>query len=35
MYRIGCWVKDLNVLIEDGNTVGYKANLAVTFILEE
>jgi hypothetical protein len=25
----------MNVLIEDGNTVGYKANLAVTFILEE
>jgi len=31
----GCWVKDMNVLIEDGNIVGYKVNLAVTFVLEE
>lgn len=31
----GCWVKDMNVMIEDGNIVGYKANLAVTFVLEE
>jgi dodecin len=31
----GAWVKDMNVLIEDGNIVGYKANVAVTFVLEE
>jgi flavin-binding protein dodecin len=31
----GCWVKDLNVLIEDGNIKGYKVNVEVTFLLEE
>jgi flavin-binding protein dodecin len=31
----GCWVKDMNVLIEDGNIVGYKANVEITFVLEE
>jgi dodecin len=31
----GCWVKDMNVLIENGNIVGYKANVAITFVLEE
>ena len=31
----GCWVKDMNVMIEDGNIVGYKANVAITFVLEE
>ena len=29
------WVKDQNVLIEDGNINGYKVNLEVTFVLEE
>ena len=29
------WVKDQNVLIENGNTTGYKVNLAITFVLEE
>jgi dodecin len=29
------WVKDQNVLIENGNITGYKANMAVTFVLEE
>jgi flavin-binding protein dodecin len=29
------WVKDMNVLIEDGNITGYKANLAITFVLED
>jgi flavin-binding protein dodecin len=28
------WVKDMNVLIENGNIKGYKVNLAVTFLLE-
>ena len=31
----GCWVKDMNVLIEDGNIVGYKVNLAITFVMED
>jgi flavin-binding protein dodecin len=31
----GAWVKDQNVLIEDGNIKGYKVNLEVTFVLEE
>ena len=31
----GCWVKDMNVMIEDDNIVGYKVNLEVTFVLEE
>jgi flavin-binding protein dodecin len=31
----GAWVKDMNVLIEDGNIVGYKVNLEITFVLEE
>jgi dodecin len=31
----GAWVKDMNVLIEDGNIVDYKVNLEVTFVLEE
>ena len=29
------WVKDQNVIIENGNITGYKANLAITFVLEE
>jgi dodecin len=31
----GCWVKDMNVMIEDGNIVGYKVNVEITFVLEE
>jgi dodecin len=31
----GAWVKDMNVMIEDGNIVGYKANVAITFVLED
>ncbi len=31
----GCWVKDMNVLIEDGNIQGYKVNVAITFVLED
>jgi flavin-binding protein dodecin len=31
----GAWVKDQNVLIENGNIQGYKVNLAITFVLEE
>jgi flavin-binding protein dodecin len=31
----GCWVKDMNVMIEDGNITGYKVNVEITFVLEE
>ncbi len=31
----GAWVKDMNVLISDGQIRGYKVNLAVTFLLED
>ena len=30
----GAWIKDQNVLIQDGNITGYKVNLEVTFVLE-
>ena len=29
------WIKDMNVMIENGNIAGYKVNMAVTFVLEE
>ena len=29
------WVKDQNVMTEDGNITGYKVNLEVTFVLED
>jgi flavin-binding protein dodecin len=31
----GAWVKDMNVLIEDGSITGYKVNVEITFMLEE
>jgi flavin-binding protein dodecin len=31
----GAWVKDQNVMIEDGNITGYKVNLEVTFVLDD
>jgi flavin-binding protein dodecin len=31
----GCWVKDKNVMIEDGNITGYKVNVEITFQLED
>jgi len=31
----GAWIKDQNVLIENGNITGYKVNLEVTFVLED
>ena len=31
----GAWVKDMNVLIQDGNITGYKVNLAITLVLED
>jgi dodecin len=31
----GAHVKDMNVMIENGNITGYKANLEILFVLEE
>jgi flavin-binding protein dodecin len=31
----GAWVKDMNVLIEDGTIKGYKVNVEVPFQLED
>ena len=31
----GAWIKDQNVMVEDGNITGYKVNMEVTFVLEE
>jgi hypothetical protein len=31
----GAWVKDMNVMIDNGNITGYKVNLAVTFVMED
>jgi dodecin len=29
------WVKDQNVMIENGSILAYKVNVAITFVLEE
>lgn len=29
------WVKDMNVMIRDNQSVTYKVNLAINFVLEE
>jgi len=31
----GAWIKDQNVLIENGTITGYKVNVEVTFVLED
>ncbi len=31
----GCWVKDMNVLIENGSVSAYKANVVVSFVLDD
>jgi flavin-binding protein dodecin len=31
----GAWIKDQNVLIDNGNITGYKVNMEITFILED
>ncbi len=31
----GAWVKDQTVVIENGSIIGYKVNMAVTFVLED
>lgn len=30
----GAWIKDMNVMIEDGKVTGYKVNMEITFVLE-
>jgi len=30
----GCWVKDMNVFVENGNISAYKVNVVVSFVLE-
>lgn len=30
----GAWIKDMNILIENGNITGYKVNMEITFVLE-
>ena len=30
----GAWVKDMNVMIENGSITGYKVNMEITFVLE-
>ena len=29
------WVKDMNVMIENGSITGYKVSLEITFVLED
>jgi flavin-binding protein dodecin len=31
----GCWVKDMNVIIEDSEITGYRVNMEITFLLED
>ena len=31
----GAWIKDMNVMIENGSIAGYKVNMEVTFVLDE
>jgi dodecin len=31
----GAWIKEQNVMIRDGQIVGYKVNMQVTFVLDE
>ena len=31
----GAWIKDQNVMVEDGNITGYKVNMESTFVLED
>ena len=30
----GAWIKDMNVMIENGTITGYKVNMEITFVLE-
>ncbi len=30
----GAWIKDMNIMVEDGTVTGYKVNMEITFVLE-
>jgi len=30
----GAWVKEQNIIVEDGSVAGFRVNLMVTFVLE-
>jgi hypothetical protein len=31
----GCWIKDMNVQVHEGEIKGYRVNMAVTFVLDD
>lgn len=31
----GAWIKEQNVMVQEGKIVGYKVNMQVTFVLDE
>jgi hypothetical protein len=31
----GAWIKDQNVMIQDGHITGYRVNMQVTFVLDD
>ena len=31
----GAWIKDMNVMIENGSITGYKVNLAISFVIDD
>ena len=31
----GAWVKDMNVMLQNGTITGYKVNLEITFVLDD
>ena len=31
----GAWIKDMNIVLEDGRISGYQVRLALTFVIEE
>lgn len=31
----GCWIKDMNVQIQDGSIQSYRVNMEVTFVLDD
>ena len=31
----GAWIKDMNVMIENGSITGYRVNLAISFVIDD
>ncbi len=31
----GAWIKDMNVMIENGSITGYQVNLAISFVIDD